>query len=142
MVFAGSLNLRNYRTVQRFSVREGAVLHIGAGGYINDGVTICATRSVRIGNNVRIADQVFIYDTDFHPVSPDTPTRQLPVHIGHNVWIGAKAAVLAGTTIGDNSVIAAGAVVSGDIPANCVAGGVPAKVIRTFAAPPADWARP
>lgn len=53
-----------------------------------------------------------------------------PIHIGRNVWIGANATVLPGVTIGDHAVIAAGAVVTKDVPANTVVGGVPAKVIR------------
>ena len=53
-----------------------------------------------------------------------------PIHIGKNVWIGANATVTPGVSIGDNAVIAAGAVVNRDIPANVIAGGVPAKVIR------------
>ena len=53
-----------------------------------------------------------------------------PIHIGENVWIGSSVTITRGVTIGDNSVIAAGAVVTKDIPANVVAGGVPAKVIK------------
>ena len=53
-----------------------------------------------------------------------------PIHIGKNVWIGANATILAGVTIGDDTVIAAGAVVTKDVPGNTVAGGVPAKVIK------------
>ena len=53
-----------------------------------------------------------------------------PVKIGNGVWVGAHATILSGVTIGDNAVIAAGAVVTKDVPANAVAGGVPAKIIK------------
>ena len=55
-----------------------------------------------------------------------------PVKIGNNVWIGAHATILAGVTIGDNAVVAAGAVVTKDVPVNVVVGGVPAKIIKTI----------
>ena len=55
-----------------------------------------------------------------------------PIHIGKNVWLGANVTVLGGVTIGDNVVIAAGAVVTRDVPANTVAAGVPARVVRTL----------
>lgn len=57
-----------------------------------------------------------------------------PIHIGKNVWIGANATVLAGVNVGDGAVIAAGAVVTKDVPANTIAGGVPAKILKTIAA--------
>ena len=53
-----------------------------------------------------------------------------PIHVGNQVWIGANAVVTKGVTIGDNSIVAAGAVVNRDVPANTIVGGVPAKVIR------------
>ena len=55
-----------------------------------------------------------------------------PIHIGKRVWIGANATILAGVTVGDNAVIAAGAVVTKDVPADTIVGGVPAKVIKTI----------
>ena len=55
-----------------------------------------------------------------------------PIHIGKRVWIGANATVTSGVTIGDNAVVAAGAVVNRDVPANTIVGGVPAKIIKTI----------
>jgi acetyltransferase-like isoleucine patch superfamily enzyme len=69
-------------------------------------------------------------DSRFHPAAPDVPVRSAPVYIGHNVWIGTNSIILAGASIGDHSVIAAGSVVAGDIPGRAVAGGAPARVIR------------
>ena len=80
-----------------------------------------------IGPNVTIA-------TAGHPVQPDLRRKAIqfnqPVHIGNNVWIGANALILPGVTIGDNSVIGGGSVVTKDIPANVVAVGNPCKVLR------------
>jgi len=77
-----------------------------------------------------------IYDCDSHEVDPKFRRRSVgpiePVIIGDNVWFGSRVQVLRGVSIGDNSVIGAGSVVVQSIPANCVAAGVPAKVIRTF----------
>lgn len=119
---------------------DGGLLEIGDNAFINDGANICATISIRIGNYVKIADMVYVYDTDFHPVSADRPTKRKPVIIGNNVWIGANAVVLAGAEIGDHSVIGAGSIVTGKIPSRCVAAGNPARVIKQFDAPD-NWVR-
>lgn len=68
-----------------------------------------------------------------HGISPDKrhDLFPAPIHKGKNVWIGANVVILPGVTIGDNSVIAAGAIVSKNVPENVVAGGVPAKIIRS-----------
>ena len=69
-----------------------------------------------------------------HPLSPSKRRQHIgqakPVNIGRDVWIGANCTILPGVTIGNNVVIAAGAVVTKNVPDNCVAGGVPAKIIR------------
>jgi galactoside O-acetyltransferase len=79
------------------------------------------------GPNVVIA-------TAGHPILPILRehhyTYAIPVHIGRNVWVGSNVSILPGVTIGDNTVIGAGAVVNKDIPANVVAAGVPCKVLR------------
>jgi len=133
-------SFRSYRLKQRISVWSGASLALGDRCFLNDAVTICATQEVRIGNYAKIGDQVHIYDSDFHQVTADADVYQAPVIIGNNVWIGAKSMILAGSIIGDNSVIAAGSIVKGIIPANCVAAGSPAKVIKTFDTPE-NWIR-
>jgi len=75
-----------------------------------------------------------VMDSDFHDISPEKRIGGTPktgkVVIADNVWIGDRVTILKGSTIGRNSVVAAGAVVSGEFPANVVIGGVPAKVIR------------
>jgi len=102
------------------------------------GTSICAAKSVKIGNNCLIGANVTIADTDFHAVSPDNRRYNTnpvdiqckPVVIEDNVWLGMNVLVLKGVTIGRNSVIAAGSVVAKSIPENAVAGGNPAVVIR------------
>ncbi|ACS99086.1 acyltransferase [Paenibacillus sp. JDR-2] len=101
------------------------------------GATIYARKSIQIGNNTLIGGNTKIIDNDFHPVDPNvrsiTPNDHIgvrPIEIGQNVFIGCNCLILKGAKIGDNAVIGAGSVVSGEIPANCVAAGNPVKVIR------------
>lgn len=111
-----------------------AEIIIGCDNWLNNNTSLCAVRSIRIGNLCRIGDFVAIMDADFHEINPATRNRSVgtikPVSIGNNVWIGSRVMVLKGASIGDNSVIAAMSVVTSAIPANCIAAGVPAKVIR------------
>lgn len=103
------------------------------------GATIYARESIRIGENTLIGGNTKIIDNDFHPVLPEirriNPHDLMgikPIEIGENVFIGCNSLILKGSKIGDNSVIGAGSVVSGEIPGNCIAAGNPAKVIRYF----------
>ncbi len=82
----------------------------------------------------------FIYDTDFHEISPDAPTRYSPVIIGGNVWIGANSMILPGAVIGDHTVVAAGSIVTGEIPAKSLAIGSPARVVKKLDVPD-GWIR-
>jgi len=113
---------------------NNATLEIGNNVHIGIGSVITAREQISIGDDTLIAEYVTIRDQD-HKVEIGKITANngfvtAPIHIGTNVWVGAKAVILKGVTIGDNSVIAAGAVVTKDIPANVLAGGVPAKVIK------------
>ena len=111
---------------------DGALLEIGESTFINAGVSISASRHVRIGDACEIGPGVLIMDNDFHRAGDLTlrpPSR--PVRIGNRVWIGARAIVLKGVTVGDDAIIAAGSVVTSDVPAHSVVGGVPAHVIRS-----------
>ena len=89
---------------------------------------------IEIGDNVLVGTAVTVMDSDFHDIEPSHRLTGTPktgkVVIADNVWIGDRVTILKGTTIGKNSVVAAGAVVSGAFPENVVIGGVPAKVIR------------
>jgi acetyltransferase-like isoleucine patch superfamily enzyme len=99
---------------------------------------VSAIQSVRIGDDTLIAGDVAIFDNTNHPVSPSrrlagagvSPSEVAPVVIGRNVWIGIGCIVMRGVTIGDNSVVAAGSVVTKSVPANTLVAGNPAVPIR------------
>jgi acetyltransferase-like isoleucine patch superfamily enzyme len=116
-------------------------LVLGDHVYLNQGVNLFAAQSVHIGDHTRLADLVAVYDSNFHEIEEGAGVHVAPVRIGRNVWIGRGAIVLPGCTIGDHSVIAAGAVVTGDIPARTLAAGVPARAVRTITCSD-DYRRP
>ena len=111
----------------------GAHVHFGSGVYANFGLTLVDDTYIYVGNNVMIGPHVTIA-TAAHPVSPEKRKKglqyNLPVRIGDNCWLGAGVIVLPGVTIGENTVVGAGSVVTKDLPANVVAVGVPCRVIR------------
>ena len=86
--------------------------------------------SVTIGDNTIISRNVQIWDDDFHKIVSDKVKENTGIVIGKNVWIDAGVIILKNVHIGDGAVIAAGSVVTNDIPSGCLAGGVPAKVIK------------
>ncbi|MCD8307738.1 MAG: sugar O-acetyltransferase [Clostridia bacterium] len=108
-------------------------VHLGSGVYINSGVTFVDDADIFIGDSCLIGTGV-TFCTAGHPVLPELRENdfqyELPIRIGRNVWIGSSVIIMPGITIGDNSVIGAGSVVTRDIPANVVAYGVPCKVQR------------
>jgi acetyltransferase-like isoleucine patch superfamily enzyme len=93
-----------------------------------------------IGDDCLIGDFTAIMDCDEHRIGPGSPVRKEPVTIGRNVWIGRNCLILPGADIGENSVIAAGSVVTHSIPSNSLAAGVPARVIREIQDQP-GWVR-
>lgn len=111
----------------------GKFVHIGNNFYANFNLTMVDDTEIYIGDNVLIGPNVTIC-TAGHPVNPPLRFKQaqfnLPIHIGTNVWIGSNAVILPGISIGDNSVIGAGSIVTKDIPSNVVAVGNPCKVLR------------
>lgn len=125
-------SFNSFRLRQNFTIKKNAVLEIKEGSRFNDGVNLCATLSIKIGHHARIGDMTYIYDTDFHQISPENPAKCEPVIIGNNTWICSKSMILPGVVIGDHAVIAAGSVVTGKIPAKSLAAGVPAKVVKTL----------
>ena len=106
---------------------------MGEGTYVSSNVTFVDGGWITIGSFCLIAPNV-VFSTSGHPILPQLRKNHyvcnLPVCIGDNVWIGSGAQILPGVTIGENSVIGAGSVVTHDIPANVAAYGVPCKVIR------------
>lgn len=111
-------------------INKNALLTIG-NGYINNHLNLHCFESITIGEEVAIADNVTIRDSDNHIILNKPGYKMTkPVHIGNHVWIGMNVTILKGVTIGDGAIIAAGAVVTRAIPAGCLAGGVPAKIIQ------------
>ena len=116
-----------------FHANWGCNMHVGNNFYANFNLTVVDDADIFIGNNVMIAPNVTIA-TGTHPICPELRERvyqyNLPVHIGNRVWIGAGSIILPGVTIGDDSVIGAGSVVTKDIPSGVVAVGNPCRVMR------------
>ncbi|CAM4495075.1 maltose O-acetyltransferase [Paenibacillus endophyticus] len=112
------------------TVERNAELIVGDNVFFNYGLDIGCTQSIRIGSNTIIGPMVNIIDTNFHPVDRSDNAKGKAIVISDNVWVGRGAVILPGVTIGANSVIAAGSIVTRDIPANVLAGGTPAKIIR------------
>jgi acetyltransferase-like isoleucine patch superfamily enzyme len=111
-------------------VHKGAKFIVGSNSRIN-GVHITVKSEVTIGKNVRIAPYVLILDSDFHSAADHfSDGKTSAVTIGDNVWIATKSMILKGVTIGEGAVVAAGSVVTKDVPPFTVVGGVPAKVIK------------
>jgi acetyltransferase-like isoleucine patch superfamily enzyme len=126
---------------------EGAV-EIGDKTVMGQECTISAYQRVRIGNECVIADRAMFIDFDHGIVEVERPIRlqgiyKRDVEVGNNVWIGYGACILRGVSVGDNSVIGTNSVVTKDVPANAVVGGIPARVIRMREAPESlRWERP
>ncbi|MBT4265275.1 MAG: acyltransferase [Deltaproteobacteria bacterium] len=111
---------------------SGGSIDIGDYCLISPGVRITSASRIEIGNNCMLANGAFVTDADWHGIYDrlESIGNSAPVILKENVWIGDSATVCKGVTIGENSIIGAGAVVTTDIPANCIAAGNPAKVIR------------
>ena len=114
-------------------VDYGHNISIGDGSWVNYGLTVLDVAPVVIGADVLIGPNCSLY-TAIHPTEPG-PRRakwesSAPITIEDNVWLGGSVVVCPGVTIGENSIIGAGAVVTRDIPANCIAVGNPARVIK------------
>ena len=111
----------------------GKNVHLGKNVYFNFNATMVDDTHIYIGDYTMLGPNVVIA-TAGHPILPELREKalqyNLPVHIGKNCWLGAGVIVLPGVTIGDNTVIGAGSVVTKDIPANVVAVGNPCKVLR------------
>jgi acetyltransferase-like isoleucine patch superfamily enzyme len=111
------------------------VVSVGAKTVLGQDCTISAYQHVSIGRECVIADRVMLIDFDHGTVEVDRPIRlqgiyKRDVRVGNNVWIGYGACILRGVTVGDNAVIGTNSVVTKDVPANAVVGGVPARVLR------------
>ena len=126
---------------------EGLV-EIGPKTVMGQECTITAYQHIRIGEQCVIADKAMFIDFDHGVVEVERPIRQQGIYkrdveVGSNVWIGYGACVLRGVRVGDNSVIGTNSVVTKDVPANAVVGGIPARILRMREAPERlRWERP
>jgi acetyltransferase-like isoleucine patch superfamily enzyme len=106
----------------------GALIEIGDGSFVNHRSELVAHERVVLGSGCLLAWDVLLLDSDSHAV--DGRPHTAPVVLGDRVWVGCRATVLKGVTIGDGAVVAAGSVVVGDVPARALVGGNPARVLR------------
>ena len=113
-------------------IGKNAKFVIGENSFISVNSRITCSKEIAIGDNCAISWNVQIMDTDIHNIvtSGEKNCENQPVRIGDNVWIGTQAIILKGVTIGNGAIIAAGSVVTKDVPPKCLVGGNPAKVIR------------
>lgn len=118
-----------------FQVDYGRHVEIGNNFYANMDCIFLDVNKIKIGNNVMVGPRVSFY-TAGHPIDPQIRIEELefglPITVEDNVWIGGSATILPGVTIGKNSIIAAGAVVTKDVAANTIVGGNPAQLIRAI----------
>lgn len=117
------------RDCELLAVAPDAQITLGDHVFVNRGARIVASRSISIGAETLIGDEVRVLDSDYHRLAEDAdPTA--PVVIGPRVWVASGAMVLRGVTIGEGAVIGARALVTHDVPAHTLAVGSPARVVR------------
>jgi len=117
----------------------GKNIKIGKNVFINFDCVFLDLGGITIEDNVLIAPKVNLL-SEGHPLEPETRHALVPkpIHIKKNAWIGAGATILQGVTIGENAVVASGAVVSKDVPDNTIVGGIPAKILKKLDTDNAD----
>jgi acetyltransferase-like isoleucine patch superfamily enzyme len=123
----------------KIRVHEGEV-SIGAKTVMGQECTISAFQHVSIGRECIVADRVMLIDFDHGVVEVERPIRlqgiyKRDVRVGHNVWLGYGACILRGVVVGDNAIVGTSSVVTKEVAANAVVGGIPARVIRMRDAP-------
>jgi acetyltransferase-like isoleucine patch superfamily enzyme len=130
IVFGDDCRIRSGPVRPRLVTGRSGRIELGDRSGIGYGVEFYAEQLVKLGHDTIVGGLVTIYDTSFHPLEEGRPVKVKPVEIGANVWIGRGATILAGATIGDHAVIAAGSIVHGDVAARTLVAGNPAKPVR------------
>jgi len=122
----------SFRLIPPFFTEHGLHIRVGRDVFINQNCTLMDIGGIELGDEVMLGPGVNLISTGhaLHPAQRRSRITGAPIRIGRNVWICAGATVLQGVTVGENSVIAAGAVVTHDVPAGVLVAGVPARVIR------------
>lgn len=121
--------LHRHVKLSAWGTDQKAKISIGDRTYIGDRTEIHAGAHVSIGNDTVIAWDVCIMDRDYHKLNADMEVYK-PVTIGNHVWIGCHSIILKGITVGDGAVVAAGSVVTHDVPPGALVGGNPARIIK------------
>lgn len=137
----------------RTFTREARIV-LEAGSGLNGASVTARSKTIRICRNAIFGPDCMVMDSDFHDPWPPELRKTNPgmqrdagVHVGANVWVGARVIILKGVTIGDNAIIAAGSVVTRSVPPYALAAGNPARVVKIYdeggvgRAPPADWTK-
>ena len=119
------------RVFPPFNINYGLTTRFGRDSFVNFGCTFLALSGITIGEGAFIGPHC-VLATEYHPEEPAKRHSLLtkPIVIGRNAWLGADVKVLAGVTIGENAIVAAGSVVTKDVPPDTVVAGSPAQVIR------------
>ncbi|MBR7031392.1 MAG: acyltransferase [Prevotella sp.] len=130
-------SLGDYSVVESYSCINNAVGDVIIGDHTRVGLHNTVIGPVTIGNHVNLAQGITVTALNHNFTEKDMRIDEqgvstTPVTIGHDIWIGANAVILPGVTIGDHSVVAAGAVVTKDVPPHTLVAGVPAKIIKTL----------
>ncbi|AYD90582.1 sugar O-acetyltransferase [Actinomyces sp. 2119] len=121
----------SFRLFPPFTTDFGANIHLGEQVFINSGCRFQDQGGIWVGDRCFIGHDVVLATLDHSlAVADRATTHPAPIRLGDDVWVGAKVVVTSGVTVGDGAVLAAGAVVTRDVPARTVVGGVPARVIR------------
>jgi acetyltransferase-like isoleucine patch superfamily enzyme len=139
-ITCGRLRLRCKTIPVEVGAAKNGSLVLGEQIFMNTGATVVATHRIEVGDNCLIGDLVAIFDSNHHALEPSGPTRVAPVRLGANVWVGRSATILPGVTVGEHAVIAAGSIVTEDVPPKTLVAGAPARPIRTLDIPD-GWRR-
>lgn len=124
----------HFRLIPPFYSDCGRNIRVGDRVFINQNCTFYSLADITIGDDVMIGPNVNLITSE-HPVAPSRRRAHLlgkPIVIERGVWIAAGATIIGGVTVGENSVVAAGSVVTRDVPPNTLVGGNPARVIRSI----------
>jgi acetyltransferase-like isoleucine patch superfamily enzyme len=133
LTIGGHVRLVSTLAKSELATLPGGHIEIGDNVFVNFGTSIVSSAHVKIGNDCLIGTHVTIMDCDFHRVEDKAwDTSGEPIVLQDRVWLGNRSIILKGVTIGHDSVVAAGAVVTRDVPPRVVAAGNPARVVREF----------
>jgi acetyltransferase-like isoleucine patch superfamily enzyme len=133
MTFGERVRLDSTVAKMELVTLPGGHLEIGNNVFINYGSSLVSSNHVKIGDDCLIGTHVMVMDCDFHRVEDKAwDTTGEPIVIEDRVWLGNRSIILKGVTVGHDAVVAAGSVVTRDVPPRTVVAGVPAKVVRRF----------